>query len=191
MIAYLRGTIVYKTLQYIVLETGGVGYQVFVNEPLNVELRAGAPIELYIYHHVREEADDLFGFKTPADLEMFSMLLSVSGVGPKSALAISGLSDAGSLGEAIRRGDSDLLTKVSGIGRKTAERIVLDLREKIGKNVAISTGQSSFSISGDEIDALMALGYSLPQARSALRDVSPELKSSTDRIREALKRMAN
>ena len=121
---------------------------------------------------------------------MFELLLSISGIGPKSALGVLAISSVEDIKESISRGDSALLTKVSGIGRKTAERVVLELREKIGhiKDSGLEDGQGGL-VSGDEIDALMALGYSMPQSRDALRNVDPKTKDSGERIKEALKNL--
>jgi Holliday junction DNA helicase RuvA len=144
---------------------------------------------MYTHQYVREDALDLFGFRNLEELEMFEMLLSISGVGPKSALGVLSISSVDQIKDSISRGDPALLTKVSGIGRKTAERIVLELREKVSaiENIKrLETGGKG-DARADEIDALMALGYSLQNAREALRLVDPELNDSGDRIREALK----
>lgn len=190
MIAYLRGQIINKASGYVIVEVNGLGYQVFVGENLGSELKVNTEVELYTHHQVREEASDLYGFKTIDDLNLFELLLSVSGVGPKSALGVLSLASAGDIKEAIIRGDADLLTKVAGIGKKTAERLVLELKSKI---MRISSGTSlennNLSGSSDELDALMSLGYSLSEARTALSSISPELSDSGERVKAALKKM--
>ena len=194
MIAYLRGKIKNKGQGYIILDVRDVGYKVFVNETVYAELDIGQEIEFYIYQNVREDSLSLFGFNELGQLEMFELLLSISGIGPKSALGVLGIASAEDIKDSIARGDSSLLTKVSGIGKKTAERVVLDLREKVGRiihNTKHATDGGGMIASGDEIDALMALGYSMMQARDALRQVDSDIKDSGERIKAALRAISN
>ncbi len=191
MIAYLRGKILNKGEGFVIIDIRDVGYKVFVNPTQYTELDIGQLIELYTYQHVREDALDLYGFNTLENLEMFEMLLSISGIGPKSALGVLAIATTEDIRESILRGDPSLLTKVSGIGKKTAERVVLELREKVDKQgLGIrdqGLGKTAGNARSDEIDALMALGYSMQQAREALHKVDPSIKDSGDRIKEALK----
>ena len=188
MIVYLKGKIINKGQSFVILETRGVGYKVYVNPTQYAELDIGQEIEFYVHHHIREDAMDLYGFNTLEDLEMFELLLSISGIGPKSALGVLAISSVSEIKETIVQGDASLLTKVSGIGKKTAERIVLELREKIASlGVVPGQGTSGATVSSDEIDALMALGYSLQQARETLKKVDSKIKDSGQRIKEALK----
>lgn len=191
MIAFLRGQIVNKATNYAIIEVGNVGYSVYINESWLRDLPLNQELEIYTHQHVREDALDLFGFKTLADLEFFELLLTVSGIGPKSALGVLSMASADDIKETILRGDSLLLTKVSGIGKKTAERLVLELREKIGKLNFYDklTGEKSVP-SSDEIDALMALGYSWQQAREALGKIDTGLKDSGEKVRAALRIMS-
>ena len=193
MIAYLRGKIKNKGQGYIILDVRDVGYKVFVNETVYAESDIGQETEFYIYQNVREDSLSLFGFNALDQLEMFELLLSISGIGPKSALGVLGIASTEDIKDSIARGDSSLLVKVSGIGKKTAERVVLDLREKVGR-VAHNTKQTAdggMLASGDEIDALMALGYSMMQARDALRQVDSDIKDSGERIKAALRAISN
>ncbi len=190
MISFLRGRIINKGLNYAIIETHDLGYQVFAGETLLNDLKIGAEIELYTHHQVKEEASDLYGFKSLEDLELFELLLTVSGVGPKSALGVLSIAAAGDIKEAIVRGDADLLTKVSGIGKKTAERLVLELKNKVIRSGgATVTLNSALSSGGDEIDALMSLGYSLSEARAALNLVDAAMTDSAARVKAALKKM--
>jgi holliday junction DNA helicase RuvA len=192
MIAYLSGKIINKSQNYAIIDVNGVGYKVFTNTKLLAELKIGASPEIYIHQHIREDASDLYGFKSLEELELFELLLSVSGVGPKSASAVLGVATPEDIRTAIVSGDSSLLTKVSGIGKKTAERVVLELRTKINNLAFGAAGLASgvaSGLGGDEIDALMALGYSLAQAREALNKVDAGVKDSGERIREALRRL--
>lgn len=191
MISFLRGQIIHKTLNHFILEVNNVGYQIFAGANFLNDLRLGAAAEIYTHHHVREEASDLYGFKTAEELELFELLLTVSGIGPKSALGVLSIASAGDIKEAIVRDDAGLLTKVSGIGKKTAERVVLELKNKIirtGASAAIIN--SAVTLGGDEIDALMSLGYTLSDARSALNALGSEITDSGERVKAALKKMA-
>lgn len=190
MIAYLRGAIIHKAFNYLVLEAGGLGYKIYASPNLINDLKPGVEAEIYTYHVVREDASDLYGFKSFADLELFEMLLTVSGIGPKSAASILATASPSDVKEAIMRGDSNLLTKVSGVGKKTAERVVLELKSKIAKlggDIDLSSG--SGLLAGDELEALMTLGFSLAAAREALNAVPAEIKDSGERIKEALKNL--
>lgn len=191
MLAYLKGRVLAKPNNYLILETGGVGYQVFVGENLFAEIKQGEETALYLHHRVREEASDLYGFKDLEDLNLFELLLSVSGVGPKSALAVLSLANSDDIKEAIIRGDASLLTKVSGIGKKTAERLVLELKNKV---MRVSSGTTlvggGTNTLGDELDALMSLGYAMNEAREALNKVEASITSTSGRVKAALKYLA-
>lgn len=193
MISYIKGTIINKRKNFLIVEASGLGYQVFVSPTLYAELVSSMPVELYLHDHIKEDARDLYGFKALDDLEMFELLLSISGVGPKSALGIMAIANVEELKTAIASGDVAMLNKVSGIGKKTAERIVLELREKITTitfESPTSGGGSVVSAQSDEIDALISLGYSLQQARESLKQVDISITKSGERIREALKYLA-
>lgn len=190
MISFIRGKILNKRKSFIILEAHDVGYQVFLNPSFFAELTTGQSVELYTHQYIKEDALDLYGFRSLEELEMFELLLSISGVGPKSALGILAVANPEELKTSISRGDYSMLTKVSGVGKKTAERIVLELRDKIANiEITPTAGGTSIDSSGDEIDALISLGYSLQQAREALRAVDPKIVDSSERIREALKKM--
>ncbi len=188
MIAYLRGKIQNKGRGYVIVRVGDIGYQVFVNATRFVELDINQEVEMYIHEHVREDAQDLYGFNSMAELEMFELLLSISGVGPKSALNTLSIASLDDLKATIAQGDPSLLMKVSGIGKKTAERIVLELKDKMGVLMYDSSGaKSAVNIAADEIDALIALGYTVQQAREALKQVDPSITESGERIRAVLR----
>jgi len=191
MISFLRGRVINKGLNYAIIETANLGYQVFGGENFLNDLKMGSEVEIFTHHHIREEASDLYGFKTLEDLELFELLLTVSGIGPKSALGVLTIATAGDIKEAIIRGDANLLTKVSGIGKKTAERLVLELKSKVIRSGGgSSTINSAILMGSDEIDALMSLGYSLSEARAALNLVDQSVADSGERVKEALKKMS-
>lgn len=190
MIAFLRGKTIYKTFNSIILEVNNIGYQVFLNEAFLNELMIDGVCEIYIHHQIKEDCSDLYGFKTVADLELFQLLISVSGVGPKSALGILNMAGSSDVKEAILTGDASSLTKVSGIGKKTAERLVLELKTKILKlSDSKELSSSNIVLGVDEIEALISLGYSLVESREALKSIDPEIKDSGERVRAALKKM--
>ncbi len=189
MIAFLRGKVISQNDSFLIVEVNNVGYKVFVNQNLLNQTKVGNQIELYTHQYVREDSLGLYGFTSQDELEMFELLLSISGVGPKSALGVLSIASIDDLKRTIAAGDPSLLVKVSGIGKKTAERIVLELREKVGSLVGSKELSNSYDAvaSSDEIDALMALGYSLSQAREALSKVDSLIKDSGERIKQALK----
>ncbi|MGI5826960.1 MAG: Holliday junction branch migration protein RuvA [Patescibacteria group bacterium] len=191
MIAYLEGRVIAKTESYFILETGGVGYQVFAGERFLATIKNGQNQVAYIYHQVREEVNDLYGFADLADLELFGLLISVSGVGPKSALAVLSLASADDVKIAIIHGDASLLTKVSGIGKKTADRLILELKNKILKLAPSSDTSPDFTGLSDELDALVSLGYSVNDARLALNQVGSEQTSTSARLKAALRYLSH
>lgn len=175
-----------------IVEVGGVGYAVRLPLHALQELRAkkqttgGKPISLFIHTAVREDAIDLYGFATQEELTFFKQLVSVKGVGPKTALGILNVADVKTLTGSIARGDASALTKVFGIGKKSAERIVVELRDKLAGE-AKSSGVHG---SGDEvevIEALMALGYSASESREALKGVAGNVSGVHNRLAAALK----
>lgn len=168
------------------MDVGGVGYKVFTSTDV---LRGGITnkeVVLWIHTHVREDALDLYGFGTRAETDFFEMLISVSGVGPRSAVVVMGVAPADSLKRAIASGDMSYLTKVSGIGKKTAEKIVLELRDKLGV-LESRDGTPRGSAEGDALDALESLGYSVREAREALQGVPQEVVGTEARLKAALK----
>jgi len=183
MIGSVKGKIVLKTEKFLIVEAGGVGYKISVSpDAISKSKKIGEDIFLFIHTHVREDALDLYGFLEYPELEFFQMLIGVSGIGPKGALAILGISSIDTLRKAIGTGDTSYLTKISGIGKKTAEKIVIELRDKVGTELAGSSLQGEL----DSLEALKSLGYSQNEAREALKKVSPDAPTNT-KIREALK----
>jgi Holliday junction DNA helicase RuvA len=169
MIAFLRGRVLEKHPTRVIVETGGVGYEVHV--PLSSYSAVGEPgtdVALRIHTHVREDALQLFGFATPLELALFDRLVAVSGIGPKLALAVlSGIAPADLVG-AIGGGDIARLVSIPGIGRKTAERIVLELRDKVSALEGITGGAPGDGTRTDLVSALVNLGYHRPAAEKAV-----------------------
>jgi Holliday junction DNA helicase RuvA len=191
MIGSIRGQIVLKTEKFLIVETSGVGYKISVSpDALSKAPRVNEKIFLFIHTHVREDSLDLYGFLEYKELEFFEMLINVSGIGPKGALAILGITTIDTLVRAIGTGDTSYLTKISGIGKKTAEKIVLELRDKMKEKMSGEEGQGSLQGEMDALEALKTLGYSQNDAREALKQVSPDSDTNT-KIREALKILGN
>jgi holliday junction DNA helicase RuvA len=187
MLAYIKGQVKLKTEQFVVVENGGIGYKIFVPADILVELKEGEETEFYTYQHVREDALLLFGFKSYNQLQLFELLISISGVGPKTALGVFAVAEPADIKSAIVNEDASVLKKVSGIGAKTAERIVLELKNKIKGDFGEIRTKEEMSGDVDSIEALVSLGYPANEAREALREVGKEVVGASDRVREALK----
>lgn len=191
MIARLEGTISYHTDKYIIIDVSGVGYKVFISSDAMMTVNINDKYAFWIYTAVRENSIDLYGFAHIEELEFFELLLDVSGIGPKGAMGILGMASVDTLARAIATGDTGYLTKVSGIGKKTAEKIVIELRDKMKGRVGTDTSNSSLREESDIIEALKSLGYSQSEARDALKNIPDEIKSTNARIKEALKILGN
>lgn len=189
MIAYLDGAAVFKGERYIIISAGGIGYRVFVApETLKKIPEKDPSVKLWVHLYVREDALELYGFLHQPELEFFEMLINISGIGPKSGLGIMNIAPLDTLKRAIAAGDTSYLTRVSGIGRKTAEKIVLELREKIaGRGVSVEAPE--LKEEADALEALVSLGYSQGEAREALRGVPREITSPEKRIKEVLRKL--
>jgi len=190
MISNLKGKILMRGDKFIVLDVSGVGYKIFVMpEALKQARKNPDDFSLWTHLSVRETALDLYGFLEYAELEFFELLIQISGIGPKSGLGVLAVAPLDILKRAISTGDTSYLTKVSGIGRKIAEKIVLELKDKMG-GLDIGDGVSgALKEEGDAIQALQSLGYSLHEAREALKEVPQEIEGTNERIKEALKKM--
>lgn len=185
MIGRIEGKVVVKRAGFAILSAAGIGYKIAATREALAALRISEHAALWTHLIVREDALDLYGFRTEYELRFFELLLTVSGVGPKSALAIIDLAPVATLTSAISQGNAQYLTKVSGVGRKTAEKIVLELRDK----VEASAGALDATLQGDEdaLEAMRSLGYTLQEARDALRNVPHEITEGSGRLRAALK----
>lgn len=186
MIASVRGRVLSRAADHVVVETGGVGYKVFV--PRHPQGQDGREeVLLHTHQVVREDGQFLFGFESREELALFELLIGVSGVGPKAAIAILSVSRPVDVAAAIAAGDAAALAKAPGVGKKTAERLIVDLRSKVGLlSVGAPDGES---LDGDEaVAALRALGYTLSEALSALRGVPPASAAGTEeRLAAALR----
>ena len=190
MISRLRGEVVARSPNGVVLDVGGVGYLVNPTAGAARKAEPGREIVLETYLHVREDVLQLFGFAEPAERELFELLLSVQGVGPKVALAVVSGSSPAELRRAIVREDVARFQAIPGIGKKTAQRVVLELKEKLGA-AAESSEPTALAPKPHLVarDALVELGYSLAEAEEALAGTDPEAPPE-ERVREALKKAA-
>ena len=176
--------------RYIILNVGGVGYKITVTGDTLHALRKEKGAVAFLTHlAVRENALDLYGFMLQAELDLFEMLISVSGIGPKSAIQIMGLAGVETLKKAISSEDTSYLIKVSGIGKKTAEKIVLELKDKLGGEGKMESG--ALREESDAVEALKSLGYSQAEAREALKKVGNVGATTSSRVKEALKILGN
>ena len=184
MIGYLKGKIIDQELKWVILDVNGVGYKIWTNT--TSISKNGEMSEFFTYLAVRENSLDLYGFRTKKELSFFELLLTVSGIGPKSAMTILSVASVSTLSRAIQTNDSASLIKVSGIGRKNAEKIVLELQDK-----ADGFDDGSYANKkddGDAMDALVSLGYSERQVRDVLKKISAE--NTEDQIKMALKELS-
>lgn len=190
MIAYLEGKIASKSQEYIVLDVNGVGYGVFVPDDDRDKLETEKTQKLYIYEHIREQSHDLFGFVCLDDKKFFQKLIEVNGVGPKMALNMLSIGSISELRNAIASGDVKFIQLAPGVGKKLAERVIIELKDKVGLHSDVSASDmldGDYTSSKDEaLSGLIALGFSEQDARSALSKVDKNLPPQ-DRIKKALR----
>ena len=192
MIAHIRGIVTEKIAGTIVVDVQGVGYELSVALGDFEAAQNGQEATFYTYHHIREQAEELFGFGSLAAKKLFQILIAVQGVGPKAALAILSLGSSEQVRNALAQGDAGFVQKAAGVGKKTAERIIVDVRDKVGVPTQFGTTDSTLTAStpGEQPDeareALMALGYTLADATKALEGIAQDLPTA-ERVRLALK----
>lgn len=190
MIAHVSGVVAEKFNASIIVDVHGLGYEVTVAAGDFERTLLNEPVKFYTYHHIREQSQELFGFSTLAAKKLFELLITVQGVGPKAALAILSLGDSEVVRNAIASSDAAFIVKATGVGKKTAERVIVDLSDKVGlairTNVSDTGLSTPISDSDEALEALMALGYNLNDATRALEGVSNEL-STAERVTQALK----
>ncbi|PID31459.1 Holliday junction branch migration protein RuvA [Candidatus Saccharibacteria bacterium] len=190
MIAHVSGIVAEKFAGGVIVDVGGVGYELAVPSGDCDSVSVDQEVKFYTYHHVREQSEELFGFSSQAAKKMFEMLIGVQGVGPKAALAILSLGTSEQVRNAIANRDSAFVAGASGVGKKTAERVVVDLADKVGLPThygrADEPVQTELDTADEALEALMALGYNLVDATAVLKNVDPAL-STSQRVKEALK----
>jgi holliday junction DNA helicase RuvA len=185
MIAHLRGRLLVKHPNQVVVDTGGVGYEVAISVPTYSQLPAvGSEVALHIYTQVREDLLALYGFLRPAEKQLFEKLIAVNGIGPKLALTILSGMAADELAGAIRGNDLARLTRIPGIGRKTAERLVLELRDKLPFPVSgeVAIPAAGTAVEEDVVSALVNLGYQRATAEKAVCSAAGGTESSFEAL---------
>lgn len=202
MISYIKGTLAEKLEDSAIVEAGGIGYRIYVPSSVLSELpRLGETVKIYTYFSVREDSVSLYGFMSRQDMEMFRQLIGVNGVGPKSALGILSALKPDALRLAVISGDAKAISKAPGVGSKTAQRIILDLKDKIKAEDLLNGGYEDLSahaeVSGvgevgkEAVEALTALGYSASEAAGAVRKVAiTETMTAEDVLKAALRHLA-
>lgn len=181
MIGYLEGEIKYATRGRVILFAGGVGFN--VNIPTNLAFLTEEKTQLYIHTHLREDNLSLFGLAAPEDLDLFELLISVSGVGPKIGLAVFSQSTTTNIMNAIQSSNLNFFTSISGVGKKTAQRIILDLKSKVGKG---DVNMENLAGASELVDSLIGLGFQKPEISTIISDIDSSLPLA-NQIRLALK----
>ena len=192
MIAHIKGIIAEKFGNSLVIDVNGVGYELMVPVPDFEDALLDTESKFYTYHVVRENAEDLYGFSSLAAKKLFELLISVQGVGPKAAIAILSLAEAEEVRNAIANADAAFISKASGVGKKSAERVIVDLRDKVGipshyGATEVRKGAAMSAEPDEALDALIALGFPLKEATAALENVDKTLPVE-ERIKLALKK---
>lgn len=188
MIAHVSGVVAEKVGNSVIVDVHDIGYEVQVAAGDFDRALLGEPIKFYTYHHIREQSQELFGFSSLAAKKLFELLITVQGVGPKAALSILSLGDSEAVRNGIANGDSGYISKASGVGKKIAERVVVDLSDKVGLAVTVAhaSGIATTPVGDEALEALMALGYSLNDALTSLENVPKDLPTA-ERVRMALR----
>ncbi len=191
MIARLQGQLIEKQPPVLVVEVNGIGYELEAPMSTFYKVTLGAPVILFVHQVVREDANLLYGFATREERDMCRTLLKVNGVGPKMALAILSGMEADAFASCIRQGDISTLTRIPGVGKKTAERLVIEMRDRVGNgnNILMPAIPAPATPENDAITALVALGYKPAEAERAVSRIKAEDASAEDLIRLALKGM--
>ena len=194
MFYYVNGPVAELEPGLAVIDCGGVGYACATTNYTLSQLKKGVPAKLYTYLNVREDAMELFGFADQSELRSFKLLISVSGVGPRAALAILSAVTPQQLALAVVTGDEKALTAANGIGKKIAQRVILELKDKLAAEEAIPSGKGGVSMAAagkksEATAALAVLGYGSAEIAAALKDIDMDALSLEDVIRQALKKM--
>ena len=195
MIAHVAGTVAEKFETSLIIDVGGVGYEVQVANGDFEAATLSSAIKLYTYHHIREQAQELYGFSSLATKRLFELLITVQGIGPKAALSILSVGAGEHVRSAIANGDVAYIQQAQGVGKRIAERVVVDLKDKVGLPGAVTYTLGGTALeqpaaaADDALDALVALGYTLAQATEALQTI--EETDTSARVRKALQRLSS
>jgi Holliday junction DNA helicase RuvA len=187
MIGFLRGKLILLQRPFVIIDVHGVGYKVLVPESVYSKLTKEKEVRIFIYTHVREDAFDLFGFLEAEDLGLFESLLTVSGIGPKTALNIFSFGERKDIIEAIIKGDVTFFTSVPRLGTKNAQKIIIELKNKMGAGQDLDLSGKDLLENAEVVQALKNFGFSVSEAQKAVREVKKDGISTEERIRLALK----
>lgn len=191
MIAHVNGQVVEKFGNSVIVDVNGVGYEITIPTPDFEATNLNETRKFFTYHNIRENAEELYGFSSLAAKKLFELLISVQGVGPKAAIAILSLAEAEEVRNAIANADSAFISKASGVGKKSAERVIVDLRDKVGIPSHYGATETKFTTAAEKqdeaLDALIALGFPLKEATLALENIDKSLPVE-ERIKLALKK---
>jgi Holliday junction DNA helicase RuvA len=186
MIAHIFGKVCEKYLSSVVIDVAGVGYEVQLSQTDFAKVQIGEEVELKTYHHIREQSQELFGFANLAAKKLFELLITVQGVGPKAAMAIMSIAEAEQVRSAIAKRDVTFIAQAAGVGKKSAERVVVDLSDKVGLPTTYAASELTNPTGDEALEALVALGFSLNDATKALSLVPTDLPTG-ERVKRALK----
>lgn len=186
MIAYLAGNIIELGLDKAIVDVNGVGYGIYFTGSDMNNLAKDDKVEVYIYEHIRENLHDLFGFLKPSTKLLFEQLVDVNGVGPRMALSVLSISSDDNVRRAIAEGDTKFISQANGVGKRAAERIVVDLKDKVGLVSTADVGDMLAKNEDEAFQALVSLGFSTIEANKALNDVDSKL-TTEEKVKQALK----
>ncbi len=186
MVYFINGKVHFKLNNFLIIETAGIGFKVFITEKDLEKIKIGEKILIFIYTHIKEGGIELYGFLNKNELDFFELLNTISGVGPKTALSILNKNSIKELAAAIKHNKIEFLTTTSGIGKKTAERIILELKNKI-KNEDDEKISEIIDLDKDLLNALTDLGYKKEDAKKALSQIDPNILDLKERLKVAFK----
>jgi Holliday junction DNA helicase RuvA len=188
MIAKITGKIDLLHDNFVIVDVNGIGYKIFVTTHTFGVIAGKESVQFYIHTYVREDTLALYGFLEITELDMFEMLISISGIGPKAALGILTIADPKTISMAVLNEDPSILTRVSGVGKKIAQRVILELKNKI-KDMPMGE-KSQLESDSDAFEALVTMGYSVSEARESLKQISNDITDVGERVKLALKSLA-
>lgn len=189
MIGMLKGSVALRNDPYILLDVHGVGYKVYVTSQLFSSLTLGQELTIFTHMHVKEDALDLFGFPTAEDLRLFELLIDVNGIGPKTAVGVFAVGSRQEIMQAIAQANVDFFTGVPRLGKKNAQKIIIELKNKIGGKEELNLAEESDDLVLQTIAALEGIGFSEREARMAIKAIDGKGESVQDKVRLALKQL--
>lgn len=187
MIAALKGTIEGRNAQSVIIDVHGVGYKVLLPSNLLAKLKIGEKLRVFTYTHVREDALELYGFLNQEDLRLFECLIGVSGIGPKTALGIFSLGGAEIIAQAVTKADLDFFTNVPRLGKKNAQRIIIELKSRLGAVADLDLSDENLKENGEVIAALKNFGFTIQEAKEAVKKIKGQGQTIEERVRLTLR----